>query len=325
MDRMPRPDSSTTRTMICQIGGMPTFSSAIKMPTARARTVDWTTAPESDWRYEILNPIGKGGMATVYLARDLLLGRKLAMKLLSTNALIRFRREARLHSVLEHTAIAPLYDAGRLADGRYFLAMKYVAGHTLAELAEEPPADPAELSTRLSWFEQVGHAIAYAHAKRIIHRDLKPENVMVSGYGRVYLIDWGLAKQHEDAPPEDDTATGENTALGTLAYMAPEQAGGGYAKATEASDVFGLGAMLCTVLTGQPPYVGSPADVYRMVRECDTSGAVCRLSAAGTPYPLMELVRQCLAPNPQDRPASARQVVSTVIQWRQTDRVERPW
>lgn len=308
--------------MVCQVGGLPTFSSAIKMPTARTRTVDWTTAPESDWRYEILNPIGKGGMSTVYLARDLLLGRKLAVKLLATSALMRFRREARLHSVLEHTAIAPLYDAGRLADGRYFLAMKYVAGHTLAELAEEPPADPAELATRLSWFEQVGYAIAYAHAKRIIHRDLKPENVMVSGYGRVYLIDWGLAKQHEDGSPDDDSATGECAALGTLAYMAPEQAGGGYAKATEASDVFGLGAMLCTLLTGRPPYVGSPPDVYRMVRECDTSGAVSRMVAADSPPQLVELVRRCLAPDPQDRPGSARQVVSAIVHHRQCDRAD---
>ncbi len=320
MNRIPRPDPTTLRTQICQVDGISTFSGVIQMPTTRVRAVDWKTAPKADWRSEILTLLGQGGMASVHLARDLMLGRKLAMKVLATSAFERFRREARLHAMLEHSAIPPLYDAGRLGDGRFFLAMKYVAGHSLADLTTGPPTDTVDLDTRLGWFEQVGHTIAYAHAKRVLHRDLKPENVMVSGYGRVYLIDWGLAKLH-DTSPADDPGTGEHTTLGTLAYMAPEQTGGGFGRATEATDVFGLGALLFALLTGSPLYVGSAVEVLQQAKRCDPSGVVARLAAADTPLPLVGLVRRCLSVRPEDRPASAREVVNAAIRFRQSERV----
>src|SRR5262249_39090495 len=163
---------------------------------------------------------------------------------------------------------------------RPYLAMKLVKGRTLEEHLRERP-DPAHDRGRfIAVFEQVCQAVGYAHARKVIHRDLKPANVMVGGLGEVQVMDWGLAKilasggrNPPDDPPEatigteirtmresDGSYTQAGSVLGTPAFMPPEQAGGEVDKIDERSDVFGLGAILAVILTGQPPYVGPDVD-----------------------------------------------------------------
>jgi serine/threonine-protein kinase len=140
---------------------------------------------------------------------------------------------------------------------------------------------------------------------------------MVSGYGRVYVIDWGLAKLRAAAGGADREAeTGEHTPLGTQAYMAPEQAAGGPGAATDRADVFGLGGVLCALLTSRPPYTGTWAEVYQQARAADTSDARRRLAAADSPRRLADLVGRCLARCPADRPATALAVVEEVHRYR---------
>jgi eukaryotic-like serine/threonine-protein kinase len=278
-------------------------------PTLSDRELDWDTLPPSDWRYEPERLLARGGMGRVYTARDRLLGRRVVLKVLTDSRMKRrFRREAHIHAHLQHASIPPLFDAGRFADGRCFLAIKHVKGRRLDELAPAPPATPGEMARRLGWFEQVCLAVAYAHGKQILHRDLKPANVLVSHFGRVYVIDWGLAKVK--GGPDlgfEDERTDEGTPIGTLAYMAPELIGrGGVLRADERTDVFGLGGMLCAVLTGRPVYDGDTVlEVARTARGCETAPAVRRLADAGAPARLVRLAERCLAPDPADRPASA--------------------
>src|SRR5262249_43151120 len=186
-----------------------------------------------------------------------------------------------------------VHDLGVLPDGRPFLAMKLIKGRTLAALLGERPDPAADRGQFLATFEHVCQAVAYAHSLRVIHRDLKPSNVMVGKFGEVQVMDWGLAKvlpeggspaevgPVRDRPPGegtvirtpragDDTPQGTTpqtragSVLGTPAYMAPEQAGGEVNRLDPRCDVFGLGAILCELLTGRPPYIGQNEDqVFR--------------------------------------------------------------
>lgn len=280
-------------------------------PPADDRELDWDNLPPSDWRYAVEGSIARGGMSVVFLARDRLLGRRVVLKVLAHQQFRRrFRREAHIHAHLQHASIPPLFDAGRFADGRCFLAIKQVKGKSLDDLAASPPATPVELARRLNWFEQVCLAVAYAHGKQILHRDLKPANVLVSPFGRVYLIDWGLAKVK--GGPDlgfEDERTADNTPLGTLAYMPPELVGRGVLRADERADVFGLGGMLCALLTGRPLYEGTEVvEVARMARDADTAAATRRVADAGVPVWLVRLAERCLAKLPADRPTSAVEV-----------------
>src|SRR5262249_32921974 len=147
----------------------------------------------SQTRYEVLEPIARGGMGTVYLARDRDLEREVAIKVLSVpepgpGAAERMLREARIIARLEHPGIVPVHDVGTLPDGRVYYAMKRVSRRRLHALAGEPLAD------RLRVFERICEPVAFAHAHGVVHRDLKPENVMVGPFGEVLVMDWGVAK-----------------------------------------------------------------------------------------------------------------------------------
>jgi eukaryotic-like serine/threonine-protein kinase len=232
-----------------------------------ARLRDLVERPEvPTTRYEILDRLGEGGMGVVYLARDRELGREVALKVLrapdpSPEERDRILREARILASLEHPGIVPVHDVAVLPDGRVFYVMKRVRGERLD--AARSARSRAEL---LRVFRQVCNTVAFAHAAGVIHRDLKPQNVMLGAFGEVLVLDWGVAKlrgRAVEVPPGTGVQpTGENTATGTVmgtpGYMAPEQLTGNSAAVDERTDVFGLGGILCFLLTGDHPSAGLP-------------------------------------------------------------------
>jgi serine/threonine-protein kinase len=218
----------------------------------------------------------------------------------------------------------PVHNLSRLADGRLCYTMKLVRGRTLADLLRDEPDGPDRLPRLLAVVEKVCQAMAFAHSKGVIHRDLKPSNVMVGEFGEVQVMDWGLAKElsrAEPAPPPGEATENVETvgrmeeaaglsragaALGTPAYMSPEQAAGDWDIVDERADVFALGAVLCAVLTGRPPYHGSNRDdLLRRARRGDLAEALGRLEKCGADANLVQLCRVCLAPEREGRPRHA--------------------
>jgi tetratricopeptide (TPR) repeat protein len=294
--------------------------------------------------YELIDEIGHGGMGVVYRARDIALDRDVAIKLLAqrypadSSAAQRFLTEARITGQLQHPGIPAVHQVGVLADGRPFLAMKLIKGNTLETILKQRPDRAAERGRLLSIFEAVCQAVGYAHARRVIHRDLKPANVMVGAFGEVQVMDWGLAKVLGDkVPGTADTLAAEQTQawtevsptpeagshtvagslVGTPAYIAPEQAAGELAKVDERADVFGLGALLAVILTGQPPYVG---ESFESVRVQAVRGKLedcfARLDASGAEPELLALCKKCLSFEPTDRPPDAGAVAAAVAELR---------
>jgi len=188
----------------------------------------------SNTPYEMVDFIGRGGMGAVYRVRDTRLDRHVALKVIDASPLA----EARLLAQLEHPGIVPVYDAGTLADGRSYCAMRLVDGVRLDVFL----LDEHTLSERLSLFEKICEAVAFAHNCGVIHRDLKPQNVMVGAFGEVVVLDWGVAMWKE-------TETGN--IAGTPKWMAPEQAAGG--AVDPRTDIFALGLLLSEILGCSAP------------------------------------------------------------------------
>src|SRR6266404_3619072 len=203
----------------------------------------------SGTRYQLIERIARGGMGTVYAARDETLDRRVALKVLAVpvgdgDLARRLNREARVLALLEHPGIVPVHDVGTLSDGRVFYTMKFVEGQRLDKYIEAV----ASLPDRLRLFLRICDAVAFAHARGVLHRDLKPANVMVGAFGEVLVMDWGLAKilceQSVDFAEDNPEATilhtpnlagpladatqvtGQGTVLGTPGYMSPEQSRG---------------------------------------------------------------------------------------------------
>jgi formylglycine-generating enzyme required for sulfatase activity len=293
-------------------------------------------------RYELGEEVARGGMGAVYRATDTAFAREVAIKVLlnkfgadSGAVARRFADEARITGQLQHPAIPPAHDFGTLPDGRPFLAMKLIKGDTLHELLKGLPDPSAERGRFVAVFEQVCQALAYAHAHNVIHRDLKPANVMVGSYGEVQVMDWGLAKVlggRDGADESADTSAGTailslresdsaltqaGSVLGTPAFMPPEQAIGAIHKIDARSDVFGLGAILAVILTGQPPFAGTSVETTRIqaaqgnVEEC-----YARLDASGAEPELVALCKRCLSKKSGDRPADAGEVAAAVAELR---------
>jgi serine/threonine-protein kinase len=296
---------------------------------------------EAGDRYQLQGEIARGGMGAVLRGRDVDLGRDLAVKVLlekyvdRPEVARRFIEEAQIGGQLQHPGVVPVYDIGHFGQ-RPFFTMKLVKGHTLAALLGER-ADPAADRPRfLGIALQVAQTLAYAHAKGVIHRDLKPANVMVGAFGEVQVMDWGLAKVLAEGGVADEeragraqhapgdvttirtarssgsrvgTDTEAGSLLGTPAYMPPEQANGDVANLDRRADVFGLGSILCEVLTGQPPYVGrSSEEVRRKAANGDLANATARLDDCGADTELIALTKACLSPEAVDRPRDAKAV-----------------
>lgn len=297
----------------------------------------------SNSRIQLQGEIARGGMGAILKGRDTDLGRDLAVKVLleehksKPEVIQRFVEEAQIGGQLQHPGIAPIYELGQFADQRPFFSMKLVKGKTLAKLLSDREDPTTERSRFLGIFEQICQTMAYAHSRGVIHRDLKPANVMVGAFGEVQVMDWGLAKvlpaggvadektaldKHRDLSviqtrrsvgsdvPGTVGSVGSETqmgsVMGTPAYMPPEQALGEIDQLDQRADVFGLGAILCEILTGKPPYVADDGtQVYRLASRGKLDDAFARLDGCGADVDLIEVAKHCLAAEPADRPKDA--------------------
>ena len=290
------------------------------------RVAEWPDLGET--KYRLIEELGRGGMGAVYLAEDTVLGRRVALKVLGAAAATpgsvdRLWNEARILARLEHPGIVPIHDAGALPDGRIYYAMKRVDGKRLDELV--PSLSRAE---RLRAFQRICEAVSFAHARGVVHRDLKPENVMVGSFGEVLVMDWGVAKALEASagapPPDSDVARPDATAagavVGTLAYMAPEQAEGAADRIRAAADVYGLGAILYFLLGGRAPSEGEHAE-DRARGAARVEPVSLRRSDPSVPPALEAIVRRAMTVEPDRRYASAEELSAEVSRYLDGERV----
>ena len=222
--------------------------------------------------YELLEEIARGGMGVVYHARQLSLGREVAVKMILAGELAtaetvqRFRNEAAAAARLDHPNIVSVYEIGEHETQHYF-SMRLVLGQqNIATWAKSLVLSPGDSATRIAaMMARVARAVAFAHERGVLHRDLKPSNILVDEKGEPQVTDFGLAKIVSE---EDSALTLSVQMLGSPSYMAPEQAEGNHRDVTTASDVYGLGAVLYELLAGRPPFVAkSPLATARLVVE----------------------------------------------------------
>ena len=274
--------------------------------------------------YEILSPLGAGGMGEVYRAKDSRLGRDVAIKVLPESVardaerLARFEREARALAALNHPGIVTIFSVEESA-GTRFLAMELVEGESL-DTAIASGGLP--LSRFLDIATPLAEALSAAHERSIVHRDLKPGNVMITREGHVKVLDFGLARVEDPGSdpnltntPTESRAdlTGEGQVFGTVAYMSPEQARGG--KVDARSDVFSLGIVLYQMLTGERPFQGASAvDMISSILR-DRPPSVTDLRADLPPH-LGRIVRRCLEKDPRDRYQTSRDVYNELKELR---------
>ena len=261
------------------------------------RTSDYSvgSATSEGQRFRILRPHARGGLGAVFVALDGELHREVALKQILENhaddpiSRQRFIAEAEITGGLEHPGVVPVYGSGTDSFGRPYYAMRFIKGDSLKEaidrfhkddrLQRNPGRRSLELRKLLRWFTDVCNAIDYAHSRGVIHRDIKPANIIVGNHGETLVVDWGLAKAIGRADPSageqtiapsssGSSETLPGSALGTPAYMSPEQARGELNRLGPRSDVYSLGATLYCLLTGKPPFEGEDIGVIlRAVQE----------------------------------------------------------
>jgi beta-lactam-binding protein with PASTA domain len=259
-----------------------------------------------DGRYEVLSRIGSGGMADVYLARDRLLGRQVAVKLLQHRFaedgefVERFRREASSAAGLSHPNVVAVFDRGEW-DGTYYIAMEYLPGKSLkAVVREQGPLPPEEA---IEIVVQILRAARFAHKRGIIHRDLKPHNVILDEEGRAKVTDFGIAR----AGASDMTLTG--SIMGTAQYLSPEQAQGH--TVNETSDLYAVGIVLYELLTGTVPFDGETAVTIALKQVSASPPKPSVLNAAVSPA-LDAVVARALAKQPGERFENATEFIAAL-------------
>jgi WD40 repeat protein/tRNA A-37 threonylcarbamoyl transferase component Bud32 len=321
----------------------------------QTRTVGAATSAGT--RFRVLRLHDRGGLGEVYVARDQELNRDVALKRIQDRFAdqplyrARFLFEAEITGGLEHPGIVPVYGLGHYDDGRPYYAMRFIRGDSLRDAierfhdAERPGRDPGEraleLRKLLGRFIDVCDALEYAHSRGVLHRDLKPGNIMLGKYGETLVVDWGLARPLDrpeaaadmtEPPLQPSSGSGleptvAGTAIGTPAYMSPEQAAGRLDQLGAASDVYGLGATFYHLLTGQPPVSGEhPGVVYRRV----IAGDIPRpRSIRPRIAPALEAIcLRAMALNPGDRYGSPRALADDVEHWLADEPVgayREPW
>ncbi|OLE54806.1 MAG: hypothetical protein AUG51_06805 [Acidobacteria bacterium 13_1_20CM_3_53_8] len=266
--------------------------------------------------YKIVGLLGKGGMGEVYLAEDMRLGRRVAMKLLpreftkDVNRLRRFEQEARAASALNHPNILTIYEIGR-AGASHFIATEFIDGETLRQRVQR---EGVEIIEAIDVAVQIASALAAAHKAGIIHRDIKPENVMLREDGLVKVLDFGLAKLAErlaiTSGPETPTRMQINTApgmiMGTANYMSPEQARG--LEVDERTDIFSLGAVLYEMIAGRVPFEGeTPSDVIASILKTEQT-PLSHLSP-GVPSELARIITKALRKDMDERYQDVRDML----------------
>ncbi|HKQ68108.1 MAG TPA: protein kinase [Polyangiaceae bacterium] len=303
----------------------------------------WEDPPESGGKVDIGNAarfveralLGVGGMNRVVRAFDRDLRRDVAIKVLLPGSssigdeVDRFTTEARITGQLEHPYVIPVYEFGRDDRRGRFLAMRLVQGRTLEETLEQAGIARLEtdrLADLLQVFLKVCEAMAFAHSKGIIHRDLKPSNVMISDFGQVYVLDWGIARRVLPAPDsmgnrpsEDDMEMEPETdpdppgLVGTPAYMAPEQLWGLHDELGERADVFALGAILYQILTGRPPRLPESVRLLLMGQSpSDIPRPEEIVRGAAVPAELSRIALKAMSHDPKDRHASVTELRAEV-------------
>src|SRR5215467_1568674 len=260
--------------------------------------------------YEIIAPLGAGGMGEVYRARDPQLGRDVAIKILPAflsrdpDRLRRFEQEARAAAALNHPNILAVYQLGN-HEGSPYLVCELLEGSTLREHLMR---GPLPVRKAVDYGAQTAHGLAAAHEKGIVHRDLKPENLFVTRDGRIKILDFGLAKLIQpptssgSATPTIEAGTEPGVVMGTVGYMAPEQVRGG--AADYRADIFAFGAILYEMLTGKRAFhkPTSPETMSAILNE--EASSLSQISP-GTPPALQRVVHRCLEKNPEQRFQSA--------------------
>src|SRR5437870_2534799 len=260
-------------------------------------------------RYTIERELGRGGMATVYLAQDRKHHRQVAIKVLKPELAAalgpeRFLREIDTAARLNHPHILPLHDSGE-AEGFLFYVMPYVEGESLRDRLSHEKQLP--LGNALQIAREVADALSYAHSHDVVHRDIKPENILLEA-GHAVVSDFGIARAITAAAGGNLTETG--IAVGTPGYMSPEQ-GAASARVDERSDIYSLGCVLYEMLAGEPPYTGPSAE--SIVRQ-HLAAAPPRVSPmrAATPPAIEEAIMRALAKTPADRFATAAEFVEAL-------------
>jgi serine/threonine-protein kinase len=282
-----------------------------------------------DERYTDAERIGRGGMGSIYSVQERTLFREVAMKVQHGGdegedgelARLRFIEEAQINGQLEHPNIVPVYELGQDDDGVCYFTIKRVRCRTLGEMLrdERVPENRDALYDVLEVLQRVCDALSFAHSRGVIHRDLKPSNIMVGDHGQVYLMDWGIALvldadvEHEHGPvqvgPDAHDTAAEGTVIGTLRYMAPEQASGQIAEVDTRSDVFALGAILYRVLTGRPPYAADEQErTLKDAQTCTFPAVESLTDRAHLPPGLSRLVARAMSYEPAERFQSVKEL-----------------
>lgn len=314
------------------------FSHATRQNTATTSTTSRfnpTSRNRPEQRFEALRKHAEGGLGQIHIARDYDLNREVALKTIKASrsddatSRLQFLLEGEVTGSLEHPGVVPVYGMGTDASGRPYYAMRFIRGDSLAmeierfhagERSSNQGKRALALRKLLRRFTDVCNAMDYAHSRGVLHRDLKPDNVMVGPYGETLVVDWGLAKLIDRPPANAELSNAPNLppetvqdlerassrgVVGTLTFMSPEQAHGAHADLTPASDVFSLGAMLYTILTGKNVYEGcSFTDVLRRARECEFTPA--REVDRSIPIPLAAICERALNKDPTARYQNAR-------------------
>jgi len=262
--------------------------------------------------YELVEEVGRGGQGVVFRARQKSLNRTVALKVISlgqwasTAHLKRFRREAEAAASLDHPSIVPIYEVGE-REGACYFSMKFVEGGQLDEVVKRAPMSIRQAAELIA---KVARTVHYAHEHGILHRDIKPGNILLDAKGEPLLTDFGLVRLVE----AESTITRTREALGTPSYMAPEQAAGEQRKLSNATDVYGLGAVLYQLLTDHPPFAGGTT--YETIKLLlDTEPRQPRLLNPKIDRDLSTICLKCLEKDPQRRYPSALALAEDLERW----------